>query len=59
MLERAAEDALRRKNLKVLWGHRLQGLALEQPTLRAEVATLDQVATGYPVARTEWLVVRS
>jgi 2-polyprenyl-6-methoxyphenol hydroxylase-like FAD-dependent oxidoreductase len=26
---------------------------------RAEVAKLEQVATGYPVARTEWLVVRS
>jgi 2-polyprenyl-6-methoxyphenol hydroxylase-like FAD-dependent oxidoreductase len=59
LLERTVEEALRRKNLKVLWGHRLQGLAVEGGTLRAEVATLDQVATGYPVARTEWLVVRS
>jgi 2-polyprenyl-6-methoxyphenol hydroxylase-like FAD-dependent oxidoreductase len=59
LLERAAEEALRRKNLKVLWGHRLQGLAVEDATLRAEVATLDQVATGYPVARTEWLVART
>jgi 2-polyprenyl-6-methoxyphenol hydroxylase-like FAD-dependent oxidoreductase len=59
LLERSAEEVLRRKNLKVLWGHRLQGLAVEDATLRAEVATLDQVATGYPVARTEWLVVRS
>jgi 2-polyprenyl-6-methoxyphenol hydroxylase-like FAD-dependent oxidoreductase len=59
LLERTAEEALRRQNLKVLWGHRLQGLAVEDATLRAEVATLDQVATGYPVARTEWLVVRS
>jgi 2-polyprenyl-6-methoxyphenol hydroxylase-like FAD-dependent oxidoreductase len=59
VLERTAEEALRRKNHKVLWRHRLQGLAVEGATLRAEVATLDQVATGYPVARTEWLVVRS
>jgi len=59
LLERTAEEALRRKNLKVLWGHRLQGLAVEDATLRTEVVTLDQVATGYPVARTEWLVVRS
>jgi 2-polyprenyl-6-methoxyphenol hydroxylase-like FAD-dependent oxidoreductase len=58
-LERTAEEALKRKNLKVLWGHRLQGLAVEDATIRAEVAMLDQVATGYPVARTEWLVVRS
>jgi 2-polyprenyl-6-methoxyphenol hydroxylase-like FAD-dependent oxidoreductase len=59
LLERSAEEALRRKNLKVLWEHRLQGLAVEDATLRAEVATLDQVATGYPVARTESMVVRS
>jgi 2-polyprenyl-6-methoxyphenol hydroxylase-like FAD-dependent oxidoreductase len=59
LLERAAEEALRQKNLKVLWGHRLQSLDGEGATLRAEVATLDQVATGYPVARSEWVVVRS
>jgi 2-polyprenyl-6-methoxyphenol hydroxylase-like FAD-dependent oxidoreductase len=59
LLERTAEEALRRKNFKVLWGHRLQGLAVEDTAIRAEVATLDQVASGYPVARTEWVVVRS
>ena len=59
LLERTAEEALRRKDLKVLWGHRLQRLAVEDGTLRTEVAMLDHVATGYPVARTEWLVVRS
>jgi 2-polyprenyl-6-methoxyphenol hydroxylase-like FAD-dependent oxidoreductase len=58
LLERAAEGALRRKHLKVLWGHRLQALAAEGQTVRAEVAELDHVATGYPVARTEWLVKR-
>jgi 2-polyprenyl-6-methoxyphenol hydroxylase-like FAD-dependent oxidoreductase len=59
LLERTVEDALRRKNLKIHWGHRLQGLAVDGATLRAEVATLDQVATGYPVARSEWVVTRS
>jgi 2-polyprenyl-6-methoxyphenol hydroxylase-like FAD-dependent oxidoreductase len=59
LLERAAEEALRDRKLKVLWGHRLQSLDAEGPSPRAEVAQLDQVATGYPVARTEWLVVRS
>ena len=58
LLERTAEEALRRNDLKVLWSHRLQALeAADAP--RAEVAKLDQVATGYPVARTESLVVRS
>lgn len=58
-LERAAEEALRRKNLKVLWGHRLQALTGDGATLHAEVAKLDQVATGYPVAGSEWVVVGS
>jgi 2-polyprenyl-6-methoxyphenol hydroxylase-like FAD-dependent oxidoreductase len=59
LLEQAAEEALRENNLKVLWGHRLQSLDSDGGTLRAEVAKLDQVATGYPVARSEWLVARS
>jgi 2-polyprenyl-6-methoxyphenol hydroxylase-like FAD-dependent oxidoreductase len=59
VLERAAEEALRRAKLEVLWGHRLQSLDAADATLRAEVAKLDQVAAGYPVARSERLVVRS
>jgi 2-polyprenyl-6-methoxyphenol hydroxylase-like FAD-dependent oxidoreductase len=59
VLERAAEEALRRKQLTVLWGHRLQALTMDGATFRAEVAKLDQVAMGYPVARSEWVVVRS
>ena len=59
VLERAVEEALHREKLKVQWGHRLQALIANDGTLRAEVAKLDQVATGYPVARSEWLVVRS
>jgi 2-polyprenyl-6-methoxyphenol hydroxylase-like FAD-dependent oxidoreductase len=59
LLERAAEEALRGMKLKVLWGHRLQALTVDGGTPRAEVAKLDQVAVGYPVARNEWVVVRS
>ena len=58
-LERAAEEALRQTGLKVRWAHRLQGLAAEDATVRTEIATLDHVAVGYPVARTEWVVARS
>jgi 2-polyprenyl-6-methoxyphenol hydroxylase-like FAD-dependent oxidoreductase len=59
LLERAAEKALHHKKLDVRWGHRLQSLHAEDATLRAEVATLDQVASGYPIARNDWVVVRS
>lgn len=58
LLERAVEEALRRRKVKVLWRHRLEALAADDEAIRAEVAELDQVATGYPVARTEWVVVR-
>jgi len=59
VLERAAEEALHRKHLKVLWRHQLQALTVDGETLQAEVAKLDQVSMGYPVARSEWVVVRS
>ena len=51
--------SLRKKKLKILWGHRLQSLTANGVTLRAEIAKLDQVASGYPIARSEWVVVRT
>jgi 3-(3-hydroxy-phenyl)propionate hydroxylase len=59
VLERAVEDALRGRKVKVLWGQRLQSIDPTDAAPRAEVATLDQVATGYPIARAEWVVVRT
>jgi 2-polyprenyl-6-methoxyphenol hydroxylase-like FAD-dependent oxidoreductase len=59
LLEKAAVEALRRKRHEVLWGHRLQALTVGGASLVAEVAKLDHVAMGYPVARTEAVVVRS
>ena len=56
VLERAAEEALRREKVKVLWGHRLQALAVDGATLRTEVAKLDHVAGGYAVAHSEWVI---
>jgi 3-(3-hydroxy-phenyl)propionate hydroxylase len=56
LLERAAEDALRRKKLKVRWGRQLQGLAIDGGTLSAEVAKLEQVDAGYAVSGNEWVV---
>jgi 2-polyprenyl-6-methoxyphenol hydroxylase-like FAD-dependent oxidoreductase len=59
LLESAVEEALHQEKRKVLWGHRLQSLHADDVTLRAEVAKLDQVAAGYPVAGSEWVVVGS
>jgi 2-polyprenyl-6-methoxyphenol hydroxylase-like FAD-dependent oxidoreductase len=59
VLERTAEEALRRKDRKVFWSHRLQALTLDGAAVEADVAELDQVAVGYPIARTEWVVART
>src|SRR5688572_3030409 len=53
VLERAVEEALRKTKLKVLWRHLLESLDADGATPRAEVAELDQVASGYAVARSE------
>ena len=56
VLESIVVEALREENLKVLWGHRLQGLSVDGGILQAEVAKLDHVAAGYPIAQGEWVV---
>ena len=56
VLESAAAEALRAEKLKVLWGHRLQALSVDGGINRAEVAKLDHVASGYPIARSEWVI---
>ena len=59
LLESIAETALRRRGVKVRWGHELQALTVDDGKLGAEIAELDQVETGYAVARREWLVGRT
>jgi len=59
LLERTVEDELRRRDHKVLWGHRLQALVDDGASVQADIAELDQVATGYPIARSEWVVQRT
>jgi 2-polyprenyl-6-methoxyphenol hydroxylase-like FAD-dependent oxidoreductase len=58
-LEQALAAALRERNVEVRWSHRLAALDAGDAAPAAEVATLDHVATGYPVARTESVVVRT
>ena len=59
VLENVVADALRAAKLKVRWGHRLQALSVDGGSLQAEVAQLDNVASGYPVARSEWVVAQT
>jgi 2-polyprenyl-6-methoxyphenol hydroxylase-like FAD-dependent oxidoreductase len=59
ILERALEQELRERKLKVHWAHRLQSLDADAIPPDAEVAQLDEITTGYPVATNEWVVVRT
>lgn len=58
-LEAALEEALHARKVGVHWNHRVQDLALGDEGVRLEVARLDQVTTGYPIARTEWVVTKT
>jgi 2-polyprenyl-6-methoxyphenol hydroxylase-like FAD-dependent oxidoreductase len=59
LLERAAEEALRRNKVKVRWGYRLQALTGDGGALCAHVDKLDHVTSGYAVANSEWVVART
>jgi 2-polyprenyl-6-methoxyphenol hydroxylase-like FAD-dependent oxidoreductase len=56
VLESVVAEALHAENVKVHWGHRLQGLRMEGGILHAEVAKLDHETAGYAVARSDWVV---
>lgn len=59
LLESAAAEALHAMGATVHWGHRLQALNAASDSVRVEVAKLDSVAAGYPIARSEWVVART
>jgi 2-polyprenyl-6-methoxyphenol hydroxylase-like FAD-dependent oxidoreductase len=59
ILENMAAEALRAQKLNVLWGHRLEALSADGGSVKATIAKLDQTGSGYPVARSEWVVVRT
>ena len=56
-LEGALESKLRQAGVEVMWNHRLQDLG--GAGTEAEIAKLDRVATGYPIAQMEWTVVKT
>jgi 2-polyprenyl-6-methoxyphenol hydroxylase-like FAD-dependent oxidoreductase len=57
LLETALEKRLLETKVKVLWNHRLEELI--ESDLTAEIAKLDRVASGYPIAQMEWVVVKT
>jgi NADPH-dependent dioxygenase len=59
ILESTLEQHLQKKKVKVQWNHRVQDLQEDALGVSAEVARLDRVACGYPIARMEWMVVKT
>jgi len=59
VLESMAAEALRAQKVNVHWGHRLEALSADGGSVRATIAKLDQSGAGYPVARSECVVVRT
>jgi 2-polyprenyl-6-methoxyphenol hydroxylase-like FAD-dependent oxidoreductase len=57
LLETALEKRLLETKTKVMWNHRLDELL--ESDLTAEIAKLDRVASGYPIAQMEWVVVKT
>lgn len=58
-LERGLEEELLRRKVKVLWNHRLESLGREGNRTRVGIAKLDRMAMGYPIQRSEWVVVKT
>jgi 2-polyprenyl-6-methoxyphenol hydroxylase-like FAD-dependent oxidoreductase len=54
LLESALESRLNAKKLDVLWNHRVQ--SLDPAGGSATIATMERVATGYPIASMDWAV---
>ena len=55
-LEAILEGALEKSGGKVQWDNRVQGLDASAEKVRLNVAKLDKVSTGYPIAHTEVVV---
>lgn len=58
-LEGVLAERLAAEGVRVRWNHRLESIRAEGQDLTAEVVQLDQVASGYPIARLEWTVMKS
>jgi len=59
VLEGELENRLLAEKVRVQWNHRLERLSEEADGLVLELAHLDRVAAGYPIARSEWTVVKT
>ena len=58
-LENALKERLRQTKVRIDWQHRVEALRKEEGGMAAEVAVMDQVSSGYPIARLDWVKLKS
>lgn len=56
ILESALEEKLRQYKVQVEWNHQALSFHQEPDGVQVEVAELEKVSLGYPIARSEWAV---
>lgn len=59
VLEGELENRLIEEKVRVQWNHRMESVREEADEMVAEISHLDRVAAGYPIARSEWTVVKT
>lgn len=59
VLEGELENRLIEEKVRVQWNHRMESIREEADEMVAEISHLDRVAAGYPIARSEWTVVKT
>lgn len=58
-LEEALKGRLKRQKIRIDWKHRVEALREEEGRTTAQVAVMDQVSSGYPIARLDWVKLKS
>lgn len=57
-LENALEKRVRAHKIRVAWNHQMMSAQPAADGVTAEVARMDKVSLGYPVARTDWVITK-
>jgi len=57
-LEQALEAKLKQKKIKVFWNYRAQVFEEGESDVTVTVAQMEKASAGYPIARSEWMILR-
>jgi 2-polyprenyl-6-methoxyphenol hydroxylase-like FAD-dependent oxidoreductase len=57
-LEHALEQQLKERKVPVLWNHQALTVRQDGKGVAAKIGRMEKYSTGYPVARTEWMIAK-